>query len=263
LWVLPKRTLHTLTPLKETLKRQDEEEYHRLLYVAMTRAEDALHIFGASRQAAAPEEALPEHPTWYQALASQIKIQGQPLEGNSGNPAYALGTLPRASTPPVQNTIDTPTLPNWLTLPSPDPEDPAPTVSADSDAITLGLAIHSGMQHCLAGNVQREDDLRQVLVAFYDPSIAKAAATRAWTAYQNQPFQFLLHQSQRVETEVALCHQGKTLRLDALLISDNHLIIVDFKSGDTTRADIQMGTYEQALSALYPHHTIESRVIKV
>jgi ATP-dependent helicase/nuclease subunit A len=263
LWVLPKRTLHVLTPLKEDLKQQDEEEYHRLLYVAMTRAEDALHIFGASRQAAAPEETLPEHPTWYQALASQIKIQGQPLEGNSENPAYAVGALPRASTPPVHNTPETSTLPNWLTLPSPDPEDSKPTASADSEAITLGLAIHSGMQHCLAGNVQREDDLCEILLSFYDASIAKTAATRAWAAYQDQPFQSLLNQSYRVETEVALCHQGKMLRLDALLISDDHLIIVDFKSGDTTRADLQMGNYEQALRALYPHHTIESRVVGV
>ena len=268
LWVLSKRTLHALTPLKEAIKKKDEEEYHRLLYVAMTRAEDALHIFGAESQKknqkedeADSKKTPPAH--WYQDLAAVLKQQGVPL-GDPLQPAYALGALPQVSVPVTESAPVSSSLPTWLTLPAPCVKETVnPTVNVESEAITLGLAIHLAMQHCLIGRIPNEDALHPLLKAFYPPDVAKTAAQRAWAAYQGEALSTLRAQAQSVETEVTLRYQGKTLRLDALLVFDRHLLILDFKSGNVTRAQAQMDLYKEALCALYPDHTVETRVLAV
>jgi ATP-dependent helicase/nuclease subunit A len=269
LWILPKRVLHALAPLKEAMKKQDDEEYHRLLYVAMTRAEDALHIFGAESQkknqkedeADSKKSSPPAH--WYQAVADVLKPQAIPL-GDSLYPVYALGALPQALAPVAEAVPALSSLPSWVTAPVPPVKEAVnPTAHVESEAITLGLAIHLAMQHCLIGRIPTEDTLRQFLSAVYPADVANTAAQRAWAAYQGDDLSTLRAQAQRIETEVTLRYQGKTLRLDALMVCDRHVVIVDFKSGNVTRAQAQMDLYKDALCALYPHHTVETRVIGV
>ena len=125
------------------------------------------------------------------------------------------------------------------------------------------MAIHLAMQHCLMGGIMTQNALRDVLCGFYPPDVSETAAQRAWAAYQGPELSGLCAQAQRIETEVTLRYQGKILRLDALLVCDSYVVIVDFKSGDVTRAQAQMDLYKDALCALYPHHTVETRVVGV
>jgi hypothetical protein len=119
------------------------------------------------------------------------------------------------------------------------------------------------MQHCLMGRIVRQNALRDVLCGFYPTDVAETAAQRAWTAYHGPELSGLCAQAQRIETEVTLRYQGKILRLDALMVCDRHVVIVDFKSGNVTQAQAQMDLYKDALCALYPHHTVETRVVGV
>ena len=267
LWILPKRVLHALAPLKEAMKKQDDEEYHRLLYVAMTRAEDALHIFGAESQKKNQKEADADSSStpspWYHALATVLKEQAAPF-GDALNPAYRWGSLPQAQALGVEKMPAVLTLPAWLTAPPPPVKAAVKQAqSPDTDAITLGLAIHLAMQHCLMGRIVTQNALRDVLCGVYPTDVAETAAQRAWTAYHGPELSGLCAQAQRIETEVTLRYQGKILRLDALMVCDRHVVIVDFKSGNVTQAQAQMDLYKDALCALYPHHTVETRVIGV
>ena len=267
LWILPKRVLHALTPFKETMKKQDDEEYHRLLYVAMTRAEDALNIFGAESQKKNQKEADADSSStpspWYHALATVLKEQAAPF-GDALNPGYRWGSLPQAQALGVEKMSAVLTLPAWLTAPPPPVKAAVKQAqSPDTDAITLGLAIHLAMQHCLMGRIVTQNALRDVLCGFYPTDVAETAAQRAWTAYHGPELSGLCAQAQRIETEVTLRYQGKILRLDALMVCDRHVVIVDFKSGNVTQAQAQMDLYKDALCALYPHHTVETRVVGV
>ncbi len=277
LWILPKRVVHALAPLKEAMKKQDDDEYHRLLYVAMTRAEDALHIFGAERQKNPTQDAKDETETdaeddsppnaalspWYQALATVLKQRGV-AGGDPARPTYRLGGLPEAERESVSSTPEAAEMPAWINALAPDGQAvPPQNTPPDTEAITLGLAIHLAMQHCLMGTMATQEALGVMLRNVYPPDIAETAAQRAWAAYQGQDLSPLCAQAQHIDTEVTLRYQGKTLRLDALMIFSDHILIVDFKSGNPHRAQAQMDLYKNALSALYPHHRVDTRVVGV
>ncbi|MFM7622029.1 MAG: hypothetical protein ACKO57_03540 [Alphaproteobacteria bacterium] len=273
MWLLPKRTVHALTPLKETMKSQDDDEYHRLLYVAMTRAEDALHIFGAEKDKNTKKnndndgdvDPKSTFAPWYSALTCVFKNKTDFGEGTQASIAR-FGALPEARGVVLGEAVSSSPLPAWVRAPAPVPATKASgpeAASPDTPAITLGLAIHLAMQHCLAGKVLTEGALRNVLSGVYPVDVAEAAAQRAWSAYQGQDLSTLCAQAQRVETEVSLRHHGKTLRLDALMVFNDHLLILDFKSGNPNGAQAQMDLYKNALCALYPHHRVETRVVGV
>ena len=64
IWAAGGRTdLEEIDEPKEMLKRADREEYHRLLYVAMTRARDRLYVCGWQGQ-----KEKPEGESWYELI---------------------------------------------------------------------------------------------------------------------------------------------------------------------------------------------------
>jgi ATP-dependent exoDNAse (exonuclease V) beta subunit len=184
--------------------------------------------------------------------------------GDPARPTYRLGGLPEAEGESASSTPEAADVPSWVSAPSPDGQAVTPqNTPPDTEAITLGLAIHLAMQHCLMGTITTQEALGVMLRSVYPPDIAETAAQRAWAAYQGQDLSPLCAQAQHIDTEVTLRHQGKTLRLDALMIFSDHILIVDFKSGNPHRAQAQMDLYKNALSALYPHHRVETRVVGV
>jgi ATP-dependent helicase/nuclease subunit A len=64
IWAVGGRTdLEGIDDAKEVLKEADREEYHRLLYVAMTRAQDRLYLCGWQGQ-----KDKPENESWYELV---------------------------------------------------------------------------------------------------------------------------------------------------------------------------------------------------
>ncbi len=59
---------------KESAQAARDQEYRRLLYVAMTRAEDRLYVCGWETRRAAPEDC------WYHLIAAALKAQGTAAE---------------------------------------------------------------------------------------------------------------------------------------------------------------------------------------
>lgn len=67
---------------REAMRRREAQEYRRLLYVAMTRAEDRLYICGAERRQAHPEDC------WYEmvrrGLDAAAEARSEPFDGGAG-----------------------------------------------------------------------------------------------------------------------------------------------------------------------------------
>lgn len=123
LWNAPAdKTPGTLKIVKENQKKRNQAEYYRLLYVAMTRAEDHLYLAGFSPKKA---EDGPKTGTWYDGLSKTMAS----LSTDSGQTApietrFGTGTV--YGTPPLRGTITTPEInrekptsapPPWLFSP--------------------------------------------------------------------------------------------------------------------------------------------------
>ncbi len=116
-WAAGGRTdLGAIEAAKEILKRADREEYHRLLYVAMTRARDRLYVCGWQGQKEAPEK-----DSWYQLLKDGLGGLLTEVEGGDGEKVMRLesaqatavtGGEPGHERPPA------PPLPAWALTPA-------------------------------------------------------------------------------------------------------------------------------------------------
>jgi len=118
---------------REKAARIEQEEYHRLLYVAMTRAEDRLYIAGAQRRAA------PSPDCWYNLIHDGLTRFADPTdfdfaaiapEGWAGE-GYVYSTeraAPADSRKALQKTQDEPeSAPPWMYETAPDePTPPRP-----------------------------------------------------------------------------------------------------------------------------------------
>lgn len=136
----PKTTL-----AREDLISREARERRRLLYVALTRAQDRLIIMGAwqgnrpkPESNKPPGDGFPKN-SWY-ALCSEAMsglIDGLPMT-DDGRPAFArFGNAPRAGTDTCESIDTDPALPAWLHQPAP-PETSSVRVAAPS-ALVQGL----------------------------------------------------------------------------------------------------------------------------
>ncbi|MDR0661842.1 MAG: UvrD-helicase domain-containing protein [Holosporales bacterium] len=120
-------------------QRVQEEEAQRLLYVAMTRAQDALYVTGFKRQRPVSDK------SWYALLQAQL---GSFLKEQPG-PFGAKGVFPQNSLgPAIVTEIQAPivgpsvSLPDWFFCPVlPSPESPSPAAEETKEALR-GRILH-------------------------------------------------------------------------------------------------------------------------
>jgi ATP-dependent helicase/nuclease subunit A len=154
---------------RDAVQRASENEYRRLLYVAMTRAQHRLIVCGIARQATKNDEAPKPDGCWYQLIEDALVAQAESVEIDAedgdgkiwryrkSQPAAAQAAAPRAAAAVA-------TLPDWLThdapaeprrivplSPSDALDDDRSSVSAASGvarrkAIQRGLIVHRLMQ---------------------------------------------------------------------------------------------------------------------
>jgi ATP-dependent helicase/nuclease subunit A len=155
---------------RQSVLRASENEYRRLLYVAMTRAQKHLIVCGIAGQATKNDDAPKPQGCWYQliedaligAQAESIEIDAEDGDGRiwryrKSQPAAAQAVAPRAAAAIA-------TLPDWLTHDAPAEsrrivplspsdaldDDRSPVSSASGvarrKAILRGLIVHRLMQ---------------------------------------------------------------------------------------------------------------------
>ncbi|MFZ4381607.1 MAG: UvrD-helicase domain-containing protein, partial [Sandarakinorhabdus sp.] len=279
--------------IAEALERRKADaaaEDRRLLYVALTRAEEILCIGGASK----PTQKWDVHPdSWYAAVDNALADAGlvaqdhpawpQPVRHlRSGTPVALAATaiMPDAGVLPMGNWWREPAPiearpPRPLSPSSlgPDPAaDPPPSPDRRA-AARRGTALHKlfetlpDLPEAQRSDVARRwcalnvpdldaDDLvGTVLRVLDDPGFAAVFASPALT-----------------EAPVAAVVGGQVIAgsIDRLLVSDTEVLAVEYKTGSRVPADAgavppahaaQLGAYAAALALVFPGRTVRAALL--
>ncbi len=288
LWASRAAELDTVTEtLREAARETQTREYHRLLYVAMTRAEDRLYVCGWQTSQPGNLDA-----TWYGLIAGAV--QTLPQTQSISDPA--LGDCLRLSSPQEakikpeteadQEDMST-SLPSWAGKPAPAETTP-PRPLAPSRAIAepaaasplkdngklryqRGLIIHRLLQSLPESPLEHRRAAAEAFVRRPGWGLTEEAQTAIVTetlAVLDTPaFAPLFAAGSRAEVSLT-GRVGKHIisaQVDRLAVTDSDVWIIDYKTNrppprDQALVDIsyvfQMATYRAALQAIYPGHTI-------
>jgi ATP-dependent helicase/nuclease subunit A len=268
-------------------------EYRRLLYVAMTRAEDRLYVCGWNNRQAAPNDC------WYELIKQGLTPMAEetldPLLARLGHdPLIRRVSSPqvRAIEPPTAQDLAPPPadLPVWAYAPAPlepvpprplapsRPDDPPPprappTSGRESLARQRGSLIHRLLQHL----PDLEPSERPVAVARFlgRPAWRLAYAEQAELAAElagimdDPGFIRLFGPGSRGEVPLIGHLGGRVVsgRVDRLWVGTGEVLVVDYKS-DRNPPDQppvaylrQMAAYRAVLACLYPGRTVHAALL--
>jgi len=278
-----------LKTAREAAKAKQDAEQKRLLYVAMTRAEDRLYIGGWETKNTRPAQC------WYNMIA----------KGFESLPAEENGAILRYSCPQTREVdrkdtpISAPTsavdFPDWATNPAPQElkttqplrpsmiEDITHTRSPLGEGGTKdrsrwhrGRVIHKLLE-VLPSTAPDQRRERALKIAAQSPwDLTTAEAEEIWAKLElvltHPDLQPLF--SDKARAEVAL--GGKvgddiiSAQVDRLYVDDENVLVVDFKSNRPPPSDVdsiptaylnQMAAYKVLLAEIYPGHAITSALL--
>jgi ATP-dependent helicase/nuclease subunit A len=269
----------------------EAEEHWRLLYVAMTRAEEALFIGGALSS----REKEPSPNSWYAKLrllfgadeAIADPLWEARLEWGEKAPAVAASPAGAEAAAPAGD------LPSWLNAPSPaEPRPPRPLapsglgedLSADPPyppgaglaAARRGTLIHKLLERLPA---VAEPDRAGAAARWLERSAAdldRAAraelAASALAVVSHPEWAGLFSSAGLAEVPIAALVGERVIAgtIDRLLIEPDRIRLIDFKTARRPPEDIaqvpaavlrQLAAYAAALEAAYPGRAVEAAVL--
>jgi len=273
---------------------RDAAERKRLLYVALTRAEDWLILCGAG-------QANRKDGTWYEALEAGMAARGGeselpgpeglagPVRRRDDNPVPVRGAADDEASP---ETATAPARPGWL---SPAPrEERAKRLSPSSLgahaeeggaglgrelALTRGSAVHLLLEKLADRPAAQRRALAGRLLAHEFPGLAgeiAAGAVAEALAVFDAPFAAeifgpdALAEAGMVLALPAVSAEPMLGRIDRLLIRPDRVLVVDFKTdarppvaAEATPESYlaQLGCYRAALAALYPERAVVAAIL--
>jgi ATP-dependent helicase/nuclease subunit A len=268
-----------------------EDEYRRLLYVAMTRAADRLIVCGAAGQRRPPEGC------WYHLVRNALEpVAVKETIGNEESLRLCSGPLPAASQEQLAFTLEPPiNPPPWLHVPAvampegvvlrPSGSEAAPGRRArhdgDARALTRGRMVHRLMQSLPDVPADRRDaaarryleqaaadftpderDLlrRQVLAVLNDPRFAPLAAAGSRTEAP-----IIGRIPRKGGTPLLVSGQ-----IDRLAVTDEVVLIADYKTDRPAPRTVaeapesylrQLALYRAVLIALYPDRSVRAALV--
>ena len=157
-WPAGGNTLAHIEEAKAVLRKAEIEEYHRLLYVAMTRARDRLYICGWSQKDA------PEKASWYELVDQGLQGLLTEEAGYDGKPVRRLVSKQTvAAKVPVAAAAGTEAapLPGWASKPAP-PERSRELLTPSGLGALMGDAADPYAEQPPLGPKQLADDRRFV-----------------------------------------------------------------------------------------------------
>ncbi|MGB7372803.1 double-strand break repair helicase AddA [Pontixanthobacter sp.] len=274
---------------EEAAKAEERQEHWRLLYVAMTRAEEALFIGGALGK----QEDEPAHDSWYARLAPLFdggmiddpifgsrQVSGQRPPAILLEPAQAADHQARA-------------LPNWALTPiGPEPRPPRPLApsSAGEDqaadppfpadtaenAARRGVLIHSLLERLPDIAPAQRRPRAKAWLAQQEPGWTDAqreeAISAAITVLEDPAFIEIFGPNSLAEIPLAATIGGQVVAgiADRLLVTQDTVTVVDYKTARKPPAQLaqipattirQMAAYAAALGAIYPGRAINAAVL--
>ncbi len=277
----------TCCHLLENEKQKELEEYHRLLYVALTRAEECLCICGYKKKN------KPNENSWYEICREAFTPMSVQISDEILVYDVAQQVPPQNSTPTVSQPSQI-IKPEWLTQPAktedvlakpltPSHQDETGisalsplTISNNNKLYNRGRLIHKLLQFIPAAP---NDNRAKIITRFLDhqaadiPLVERDKITAEVLSLINNP-QFAPLFSKNSLAEVALMGQvGDRIisgQIDRLVVTDNKVMIIDFKTNrpaaqsisDIPQAYIkQMQAYRSLIAKIYPHKEIETYIL--
>lgn len=269
--------------------KAEGEEHWRLLYVAMTRAEEALFIGGALGL----REKVPAPESWYARLA-ELFGEVDPVEDPLWGLRYEHGAL--AQLPPREEApqrVRKPTLPTWLRQPvAAEPRPPRPLapsslgedVSPDPplapgaglEAALRGVLIHKLLERLPGVAVGAREAAAERWLARnateLDPTARDELAQAALTVLAEPAWAEIFAADALAEVPIAAVVGGQVVAgtIDRLLIGSERIRLVDFKttrrpprdSGEVPSGTLrQLAAYAAALEVTYPGREVEAAVL--
>jgi ATP-dependent helicase/nuclease subunit A len=275
LWLPPVAKDISLTKmLKENLREKQHTEYRRLLYVALTRAEDALYICGWE---------VGHQEAWYnlvqkglQKIGEEVKFDFSPYLDLKGT-GWRLSSMKERDVPSYKSKKSTPfLLPQWLKTPPPPETVPKilrPSEGEEEETFgpsafgtfgtQRGVLIHKLLE--ILPNVEeslREKAARRFLEKECIPEeMAFEMIQSVQRVFKGYPDLF----SPRSQGEVPVMGRlGEAIlsgQIDRLVMNEDHILIIDYKThasapgrlDDISKTYLkQMAIYQAALSQIYP-----------
>ena len=248
---------------------EDLEEYIRLLYVALTRAEEKLYIVDSAKPARLP--AQPRNIT-LAALSERRGISGLILSALAADPQFSIETAAPAQLPPAPAAAAAQTeLPHFAGRVSVYPQKITPSSSEvtflpdlETAGEETGRRYGTILHECIAALPNRlwtrsdldgyglpEADCRKILEFSTSSLYQQALKMRIEKEY---PFYVLDPEKQQILTGA----------MDFVAFGDHEILLVDFKSDSASPAELkrrygtQIAAYERALHLMAPDAVIHS-----
>ncbi len=282
---------------REAAQAARDQEYRRLLYVAMTRAEDRLYVCGWETRRAAPEHC------WYDLIGAALRAQGVAeddafLAKQGETEASVLRLRCRqdvaVAAPPAAPVILTPAAwPDWIGRTAPDePSPPRPLVPSrpeaeeppvrsplgpdDGHRFRRGVLIHRLLQTLpeLPHGQRAAAAARYLARSGFGLAVAAQAELAAEVArvLEHPEFAPIFGPGSQAEVPVVGMVGERVVsgQVDRLLVTKAEVLVIDFKTNrppprDT--ADVppvylrQMAAYRAALACIYPGRAIRCALL--
>jgi len=293
--VIRPRKDEVMDPLKTQLEEQAErerQEHWRLLYVALTRAEERLYIGGAL---GAADRNGPPAESWYAAVERAMRGLGHEWQADPlWSEALVHGAAkPSAGARAPDKAVPVPELPGWLLEPAPeearpprpltpsaieadDVPEPPPTPSMRAGA-ERGRLLHQLFER-MPGTATSERGLLADAWLARSAGIEDADARRSLVAaadavIADPRFADIFHPEALAEAPIAaVTPDGSVISgtVDRLLVTKERVRLVDFKTGQSVPGSAaaiavphlrQMAAYVAALEVIFPGRQVEAALL--
>ena len=287
------RATEMIEPVREVqnaFAAESREEHWRLLYVAMTRAEEALFIGGALGK----KEDAPAPDSWYarlEKLLPETHLDGTPF-GSYRVWGERAGTAAARRLSADTQTLSS-SLPDWVTTAiGPEPRPPRPLAPSSAgeeqaadpplppdavrEAARRGVLIHKLLERLPDLASENRQDRAEKWLAVHAADLPGRAreeiALAAIRVIGDASFAALFSDQALAEVPLAATVDGQVVAgiADRLLVTESEVTVVDFKTArrppnalsQVPEATIrQMSAYGAALQAIYPGKTVRAALL--
>ncbi|WP_299440109.1 double-strand break repair helicase AddA [uncultured Rhodospira sp.] len=285
--------------LEDARRAAQDREYRRLLYVAMTRAEDRLIVCGWNTRKAAPDGC------WHALVARGL--QGFAVAeddadllacGMAAESATVLRHRSDQTRPPRPDDsamdaapADT-EAPDWLTRPAPaeprpsrplapshvraDPPPVSPVARAERARFQRGILVHRLLQHLPGLAPERRAEAARAWLARpvheLDAATVETLADEVLAVLNHPDLAPVFGPGARAEVPIVGVIGDSVVsgQVDRLLVTDDRVVVVDFKTSRPVPADPtaipdtyvrQMALYRGVLDQIYPDRAITCALV--
>ncbi|WMT87264.1 double-strand break repair helicase AddA [Pelagibacterium sp. 26DY04] len=280
-------------PLRDEVEARGLAEYWRNLYVAMTRAEEGLHIAGTRDMRTRIEE------TWHGAITAALAEESETVTDARGEVLRYPAGVP-TSAPSVESTVEERTSTRPLILSPPRRRPVMPVLSPSRSehewmprgletaaealldaraARQRGIALHALLQHLSNVPQNRRSAVAHSAAQTLLPDDADLVAPvveRALAILSDPHLAAIFGSESRAEVPFSLTvrHKGAPARLegriDRLVHTPAHVLVVDYKSDAVVPSGPetmppgymrQLGLYRFATQTLFPHAVVDAAIL--